>query len=84
MSWFTDLRSLVFLRRISRELHRSNELAEFRLSCDFPSQYAASKFSREPNAITPHRSKLVSIAHPSYAQWNSEYRKLHPEPIEED
>lgn len=82
---FAVLRATVFLRRISRSLQRANELEEFRLSCEFPLLYSASKFAHESKpSVTSPKAKLVSISHPTAEQWNAEYRKLHPPPLEED
>lgn len=68
------LTGVVFLRRISRELHRMNELEELRLSCEFPNQYRAYKSGGTPN-FSRRSSKMVGISSPTFKDWDDNYRR---------
>lgn len=75
---FTWMRGLVFLRRISRELHRMNDIAEARLSIEFPAQYKSGVLNKSHKI----RTKLASIGYPSVNQWNDNWKENHPEPVD--
>lgn len=75
-----NLTSVVFLRRISRELHRMNELEELRLSCEYPAQYKAYKATGTPNfsPALARTSRMVGISTPAYADWSKYWEEKHP------
>ena len=68
------LTAAVFLRRISRELHRMNELEELRLSCEFPNQFKAYKSSGVPN-FSRAPTKMVGISSPTFKDWDDNYKQ---------
>lgn len=74
----TSLTLLVFLRRISRELHRANELAEARLALQYPAWYKASSI-KSPTQTPLVSSKLGDLSTPTIEEWNRDYREKHPE-----
>jgi hypothetical protein len=67
---FTGLRILVYLRGISRELARANELAETRLALEYP-QWA--KTEKVKSAI--RSPKFSHISAPSIELWNKAYKE---------
>lgn len=71
-------RVLVYLRRIARELQRSNEIAEARLSADAPMLYR----SYRAGAI-PKTPKIAEIHTPTTEEWNKRWRVDHPTEEEE-
>lgn len=87
---FAKLRSsltmIVFLRRISRELHRANELAEARLALDHPTWYKQSKFHRDERKTSsiPPAPKFRTFEVASVEDWNQKHRDDHPELYDED
>ena len=74
MSWLSEIsvgsRILVFLRQISRELKRSNDLSEARMWLDDPKWKA--KVDEKP-------TKMAEIVRPSVKDWNEEYWKKYRE-----
>lgn len=79
---------VVFLRRISRELHRANELAEARLALDHPAWYKQwVSAGRKPVAgmsSTTRSPKMTQFDVPSVQEWNDEYLERHPEHEEDE
>jgi len=72
------LRLLVYLKHISIELKRhndllsrANELTEIGLKLAYPNWGKSGKVSGAP--------KMVEVSHPTPELWNREYRKHHPE-----
>lgn len=72
MQWPT-LKALVFLRAIARELKRSNDLAQLRLSIEHPSEYKAKVVNRKG------LKRRGEISQASIENWNEKYRQTHSE-----
>ncbi len=77
------LTSAAFLRRISRELHRMNDLAELRLSIEHPERYKTYRSSGRVGSTTP-QPRMVGITRPSVSDWNENYNQQHPRLDDED
>lgn len=71
-------RILVYLRRIARELQRSNEIAEARLSAEYPMLYRSYRAG-----VVPKTPKMVEITIPTTEDWNKRWRVDHPTEEEE-
>ena len=70
-----SLTLLVFLRRISRSLHRANELAEARLRLEFPAAYKAGAASG-PNLRRQPRLTELGVA--DVEALNKAWEENHP------
>ena len=79
-----SLTLLVFLRRISRELHRANELSEAKLSLEHPAWSKQWSGAGKAARSQPSSSKLAGLANPTVEEWNENYREKHPEEEEDD
>lgn len=76
---FSSLRALVYLRRIARELHRANDLAEARLAIEHPAHYKSRVKLRQKGP-----AKLGEISTAKIEEWNKNYSRLHPEANAQD
>jgi hypothetical protein len=76
---FVGLRALVYLRKISRELARSNDIAEARLATDLPQQFRTYK-----SGNIGKRPKIAQISSPTVEEWNKKWKEQHPEPEEDE
>lgn len=74
MSWSLSLslRAVALLRRIAKALEHSNRLAEEQLALDHPQRMFIQKRGGRP-------SRVVEVSVPNLEDWNSAYRKDHPE-----
>lgn len=80
-----SLTTVVFLRRISRELRRANDLAEARLSLEHPQWYKSSPIvSLKSKVNTLRPTKLSDLGTPSIEDWNRTFLENHPPQSEQD
>ena len=73
-----SLRVLVYLRQISRELKRANDISEARLANELPQQFRTYKAGK-----VGKQSKLAQVSSPTVAEWNKRWEEKHPR-VEED
>lgn len=78
---YTLMRVLVYVRRISKELQRANDLTELRLSWEHPAQFKSWR-AKSGRTIPTTSARLSEISVASVSDWNQRYRELHPD--EED
>lgn len=82
-----SLTAVVFLRRISRELRRANDLAEARLALEYPQWYKSSNLARTQArnpTVLGRPTRLSDLGTPTVDNWNKDYLERHPPQHETD
>ena len=72
VKWFSDIRVLVFLRRIAKALEERNRLERIRLATDHP------ELAREIGAQRK-RSKPVEFSVATAEDYNERWKNEHPD-----
>lgn len=79
-----SLTIIVFLRRISRELHDANVLTRARLSLDYPAWYKTNGLADIASKKITKRPKLTDIGTMDIEKINEKWREKHPELSDDD
>ncbi len=71
MKFVSELRSLVFMRRIARALEAQNQLTRERMALEYPSWAA----QQDDTSLKRKRSKLVDMGVADTAEWNKRWQE---------
>lgn len=75
---------VVFLRRISRELKRANDLAEMKLAMEHPTWYKQWKGASKSAVNSLRGPRLSEMSTADVMEWNKQWEERHPRDEEEN